>query len=99
MKLHPKAKAALSYLVDCEKSMDFRKMFSVDHEIAAEDLEKYAPEISERLYSVGYRHPEHADAWLRYAYQEYMIQDHHNVKHVDVFHQIKLPNELNDLPF
>ena len=98
MKLHPKAKKALSYLVHCEKSMDFRKMFSVDHEIAAEDLEKYAPEISERLYSVGYRHPEREDAWFNYSYKEYMIQDHHNVKHVDVFHQILLNYRLQRHP-
>ncbi|MEL0639078.1 hypothetical protein V6260_00465 [Pseudoalteromonas aliena] len=36
---------------------------------------------------------ERADAWLNYSYKEYMIQDHHNVKHVDVFHKI------NDIPF
>ena len=102
MKLHPKAKAALSYLVHCEKSMDFRKTFSVGHEIATKALEKYAPEISARfdcINSQTIEEAERADTWFNYSYKEYMIQDHHDVKHVEVFHQIHLPNELNDIPF
>ena len=102
MKPHPKAKAALRYLLDCEKTWNYGKLFSVDHEIATEELEKYAPEISARfdcINSQTIEEAECADAWFNYSYLEYMIQDHHNVKHVDVFHQIHLPNELNDIPF
>jgi hypothetical protein len=102
MKIHPKAKKALRYLIHCEKSMDFRKMFSVDHEIATEELEKYAPEISARfdcINSQTIEEAEHADAWFNYSYKEYMIQDHHNVKHVDVFHQILINYRLQRIPF
>ena len=102
MKLHPKAKKALRYLIDCEKSNDVYKIFSFTNEIAAEQLEKYAPEISARfdyINSQTIEEAECADAWFNYSYKEYMIQDHHNVKNVDVFHQMHLPDELNDIPF
>tara|TARA_B100001059_G_scaffold150698_1_gene150531 strand:+ start:770 stop:1078 length:309 start_codon:yes stop_codon:yes gene_type:complete len=102
MKLHPKAKAALRHLIDCEKSNDVYKIFSVANEIAADQLEKYAPEISARfdcINSQTIEEAECADAWFNYSYKEYMIQDHNDVKNVDVFHQIHLPNELNDIPF
>jgi len=102
MKLHPKAKAALRYLLDCEKTWNYGKLFSVDHEIATEELEKYAPEMSARFDCINAQsidEAEREDTWFRYSYQEYIIQDHHNVKHVDVFHQIHLPNVLNDIPF
>ena len=102
MKLHPKAKAALRHLIDCEKSPSIRDMLSVTRQLAEEVLEKYAPEISARfdcINSQTIEEAEHADAWFNYSYKEYMIQDHHDVKHVEVFHQIHLPNELNDIPF
>ena len=102
MKLHPKAKAALRCLVACEKSPEVRDMFSLANQMAVEVLEKYAPEISARfdcINSQTIEEAERADAWFNYSYKEYMIQDHHDVKHVEVFHQIHLPNELNDIPF
>lgn len=102
MKLHPKAKAALRYLIDCEKSPNVRNMFSFAHQLEIKVLEKYAPEISARFDCINAQtieEAERADAWFSYSYKEYMIQDHHDVKHVDVFHQIHLPNELNDIPF
>lgn len=102
MKLHPKAKAALRYLIDCEKSHDVYKIFSVDNEKAGEQLEKYAPEISVRfdcINSQTIEEAERTDAWFDYSYQEYMIQERLNFKHVNVFHKEKIYNELTDIPF
>ena len=104
MKLHPKAKAALSYYNAHRKQCDIAKCDFQKAVNALCDLRKYAPKIAKRINALGRFS---SNSWYAYSMAEFDIQLDNDVRLLDAYHNIDpisheepdLTEFLNDIPF
>jgi|GEM_PF-2955274 len=107
MKLHPKAKAALSYYNACRKERDIAKCDFQKVLNALCDLKKYAPKIAKRIDASFRTIP---NGWWLYLGAEYSIHlESESESFLDTYYQMdelqtEYPSEdlnefLNDIPF